>query len=126
MYLKRFYDWSAPEEKWTMNRIVCATCRGAGAILRDGEPRLCPDCSGGIIEKEIPPVAGVDVLKAGPKVKHFSTRFVKRGQAEGWLELGAEELMIVARNMTLVYEIVRKPGRYGNEKINYFDCRRLQ
>jgi len=127
MMLKRLYDFDAPEAEWVTREEPCETCDAKGVVVNESldgvEP--CPDCEGGMRSRLIPPVVGVEVVRAGPLQK-FSPKIVARGQAEGWLSTQGVELVIHGENKTLTYQINRVPGRYeagsGLEQINYYDC----
>lgn len=77
-------------------------------------------------------VRGIKVLKMPTNgVKHFSTKFVKEAQAQGWLTLDyvqeaageqptTGKLTIHGEDGNVVFNVVRGPGRYschGGEKL---------
>ena len=53
----------------------------------------------------------VEVQDAG-KVHHFPTKWVTKGQIEGWLDLSRGKITIKAENGDYVYDLVRHPGAY--------------
>ena len=69
-----------------------------------------------------PVVSGIQVLYAGP-IQHFSTRLVEGAIEEGWMTMEDGLITIHDEEKPLVYKILRGPGRYDGEVINYFDCR---
>ena len=114
MRLKRIYDWDAPEEEWVEQEEPCPTCNGEGVVGETAQVD-CPDCEDGTRTRQIPPVAGVEVQHAGPK-QHFSPRIIDGGQAEGWLSIAGNQLVIHGENKTLTYDIKRPPGRWEGEQ----------
>lgn len=139
MYLKRLYDWSAPQDDWQTQREVCPVCEGRGKVLSDDGSEIvsCPVGSKkaaehvwhgpegaqgeyihkanaqGVFERtrSVPPVTGVEVLRHGER-QNFSERLVFGAQREGWLSIEGNELHISGANKTLTYRILRPPGRY--------------
>ena len=93
MRLKRIYNKEAPKKEW----------------IETDDNRL------------VPPVAGVIIQHAGPK-QNFSPNLVWIGQKEGWLSLAGTELTVTGQNRTLIYDILRVPGRYEDGTINYYEC----
>lgn len=93
MKLKRLYNKEAPKKDW----------------IKTDDDRL------------IPPVSGVRILHAGPK-QNFSPNLVYIAQKEGWMSISGNELIITGENRTLVYDILRVPGKYDDGTINYYEC----
>lgn len=123
MRLKRIYNKEAPKKDWTEVGETCQTCKGKGVIINatlDGIDK-CPDCTDGQVVRLVPPVAGVEIQHAGPR-QNFSPNFVWGGQQEGWLSMQGVELTIAGVNRTLIYDILRVPGRYEDGTINYYEC----
>lgn len=94
MLLKRTYDVDAPKARWRPRLERGRPVKGA-----DGQDVL------------VPPVNGVEVLRAGPR-QRFSPDLVVRGAAEGWLELKGDRLVLRGTNVTLKYRVARTPGYY--------------
>ena len=45
--------------------------------------------------------------------QNFSTRLVEKGQEEGWIRIEDGKLLLYGEPETLIYTIVRRPGRYS-------------
>lgn len=123
MRLKRVYDHNAPQLAWGERKESCETCKAKGKVVNETLDGVvdCPDCLGGVRHIPVPPVMGVVVQHAGPK-QNFSPNFVEGGQEEGWLSVHRKNLTIKATNGDWVYEIMRRPGRYGAESIAHYEC----
>jgi hypothetical protein len=59
-----------------------------------------------------PPVRGVRVLEIGDARHHFSPDLIAKGWAQGWLSRDKGQIVIEAENVTLTYEVRRRPGYY--------------
>lgn len=68
-----------------------------------------------------PVVSGIKILHSGP-AQHFSPKLIEGAMEEGWLSIEDDELTIHAEDGDVVYRILREPGRYEDEVINYYDC----
>lgn len=56
-------------------------------------------------------VCGVTVLRVKPRW-HLSPSLLEQGQNQGWLEDEGQTLRVFGENVTLAYDIVRRPGYY--------------
>lgn len=70
-------------------------------------------------------VVGVRVLRAGKK-QHFSPDFVTRACGQGWLSYQNGQIILRGEAGLLVYNVLRTPGNYDGEVINYYDCVRVE
>ena len=114
MLLKRLYDHDAPKKEWVVQEEECKTCSGKGKVVNNALDGVenCPDCEGGVRKRSIPPVSGVEVLRAGSVQQHFSPHLIEGGQGEGWLSLVENELVVNGVNKRLTYRVLRMPGYY--------------
>ncbi len=101
MRLKRVYNKDAPKKEWIEVKEQ--------------------DKDGNEVKRLVPPVVGVIIQHAGPR-QNFSPNLVYIAQGEGWMTLAGTELTITGQNRTLVYDILRVPGRYEDGTINYYEC----
>lgn len=124
MQLKRVYDHDAPKRAWIDVNEPCRECNGKGVVVNEALDGVntCPNCTNGIVARQIPPVAGV-IVQRFSEVQRFSPRLVMGGVAEGWLSIANKQIVIAGQNLTLTYSIERVPGKYDGERITYYDCK---
>jgi len=128
MRLKRLYDREAPKKEWGERVETCPTCKGKGVVVNQSRTGVdqCPaGCEAGRLVTKVPPVSGVQVLHAGPE-QHFSPNFLEGGMKESWLSMDTDQITIHGADGDLVYKVLRTPGRYGDEVIHYYDCKKLK
>lgn len=65
-------------------------------------------------------VSGIKVLVASPRW-NVAPKILNNGIAEGWISTAGGKITIKAEGGDVVYKILRAPGRYGDEQINYFE-----
>ena len=112
MLLKRIYNWKAPKKEWTTREDDCEPCKGKGVIVNDAGDGVmpCPEkCVNGILKKNIPPVVGVQILRANDRM-HFSPRLIEQGSIQGWLTLSDGKLIIKGQDNKVSYKIEHTPG----------------
>jgi hypothetical protein len=64
---------------------------------------------------------GIEVVYAGPR-QNFWPRLIARGVSEGWLSMGSGKIVVHTLGSDVVYRIVRVPGKYGSEVLNWYEC----
>src|SRR5688500_10928578 len=99
LLLHKVADKSSPRE-------YCTDCGGMGRLSPE---ELCPACQGTRFKPW--PLSHVE-LDGGPPPKHeFSTSFVARAKAEGWVSQQGDLLTFNTKPEAFVYRIVHRPTK---------------
>lgn len=152
--LKRLYDWESPKDTWVFDAEICRTCKGKGKVANEELTEIidCPvsdpdsqlhyweDPLGNRYEwyhgqekntgryvqaRYIPPVDAVEVQDLS-RHQHFSDRLVDRAVNEGWMSVEDSRLTLLGKYVIVEYELLRRPGRYEDEVIHYYDCELIE